>query len=394
MGAMNLDFSSPDLLMAPDFLIALASLMAWMVLLFGRGTFWRIETPKTAPDLDSWPEVVAVIPARDEAEGVGETVRSLLAQDYPGTLRIVLVDDHSSDGTAELARNAARVLNAEDRLHIVTGQALPPGWTGKVWAMEQGLRHAAQVAPAAEFVLFTDADIRHAPTQLADLVARAVSENRDLVSLMVRLHCTTLPERALIPAFVYFFRMLYPFGWVADRGRSDAAAAGGLMLARRTAMDGIGGMAALKGALIDDCTLAARIKENGGSLWLGLAQDTESLRVYQGWAEPWNMIARSAYDQLRRSPLLLLGSVLAMLLVFVAPAVLALTGNWPAMLAWAVMTDSFLPMVRFYRLSPLWALALPLIALVFIGATIHSAIRHHGGRGGQWKGRVEAGRVP
>ncbi len=379
-----------------DVALALAALAAWIVLLGFHGNFWRIERHDTVPDPARWPEVVAVIPARDEAEGVGWTVASLLSQDYPGRFTVVLVDDHSTDGTAAIARAAAAASGASDRLLVVPGAPLPPGWTGKVWAMEQGLRRAAIERPDAEFVLFTDADIRHAPGQLRALVGRAVAERRDLVSLMVRLHCATLPEQALIPAFVFFFRMLYPFRRIADPRRRVAGAAGGVMLARRAAVEGIGGMAALKGALIDDCTVARRIKERGGRLWLGLADETESLRIYRGWGEPWNMIARSAYDQLGNSPAMLVGAVLAMGLVFVAPPLLALAGGGaagPAALAWAFMAAAYWPMVRFYRLSPLWAAALPLVSLIYLGATIHSGIRHHLGRGGQWKGRVEAGRV-
>ena len=314
--------------------IALASLTAWAVLLFGRGGFWRIESPPAPPAPAEWPEVVAVIPARDEADGIAATIRSLLTQDYPGRLTVIVVDDSSSDGTADIARAAG-----SDRLTVLTGDELPRGWTGKVWAMEQGVRLAAEIAPDAAYVLFTDADIAHAPNQLAALVARAEADGLDLASVMVRLNCASLPERALIPAFVFFFRMLYPFRRVADRRSTVAGAAGGVMLARRSAIEGIGGMAALKGALIDDCSFARLIKAQGGRLWLGLAEQTRSLRVYHGWAEPWNMIARSAYDQLDHSPLLLVGTVLAMGLVFVAPPLLALaTGLCPAWLAWAAMT--------------------------------------------------------
>ena len=371
-------------------MIALAALVAWGVLLFGRGGFWRIEAPSPVPAPESWPEVVAVIPARDEAEGIGATVTSLLAQDYPGRLSVIVVDDDSSDGTAEIARAAAA---GSDRLTVVSGEPLARGWTGKVWAMEQGLRRAAETAPAARYVLFTDADIRHSPHQLAALVARAEADGLDLASVMVRLHCDSLPERALIPAFVFFFRMLYPFRRIADPSSRVAGAAGGVMLARRSAIDGIGGMAALRGALIDDCTFARRIKANGGRLWLGLGQQTASLRVYRGWAEPWNMIARSAYDQLDHSPLLLVGTVLAMGLVFLAPPLLALTqGSCPAWLAWGAMSAAYLPMVRFYRQPWWWAVSLAPVALLYLGATLHSALRHHQGRGGQWKGRIEAGR--
>ena len=382
--------------MTLEFGVGVAALLAWAVLLGGRGGFWRIERPRPAPVPAEWPAVVAVIPARDEAEGIGQTVDSLLSQDYPGRFSVVVVDDHSSDGTAAVARRAAASLEAAERLAVVAGAALPVGWTGKVWAMEQGRLAAAEAAPEASYLLFTDADIRHAPGQLRALVARAVEDDADLVSLMVRLHCATLPERALIPAFVFFFRMLYPFRWIADPGRRVAGAAGGVMLARRGAVEAIGGMAALKGALIDDCTLARRLKDRGGRLWLGLAERTESLRVYRGWGEPWNMIARSAYDQLGHSPLLLLGCVLALLLVFASPPLLALSGGAGApagALAWLAMTLAYAPMVRYYRLPWWWALTLAPVALLYLAATVHSAIRHHLGRGGQWKGRVEAGRA-
>jgi len=370
--------------------LALASLVAWAVLVFGRGFFWCIETSSAPPAPGEWPEVVAVIPARDEAESIATTVRSLLSQDYPGRLTVIVVDDSSSDGTAEIAREAAA---GSDRLTVLTGEELPRGWTGKVWAMEQGMRLAAEIAPDSSFVLFTDADIAHCPNQVAALVARAEANGLDLASVMVRLNCASLPERALIPAFVFFFRMLYPFRRIADRRSSVAGAAGGVMLARRSAIEGIGGMAALKGALIDDCTFARLIKGRGGRLWLGLAEQTRSLRVYHGWAEPWNMIARSAYDQLDHSPFLLVGTVLAMGLVFVAPPLLAvLTGLCPAWLAWVAMSLAYLPMVLFYRLPPWWVVTLPPVALVYLGATIHSAWRHHLGRGGQWKGRIEAGK--
>jgi len=373
--------------------IAWAGLLAWVVLLVGRGGFWRIDRHPLPPQPARWPEVVAVIPARDEAEGIGRAVTSLLAQDYPGRFTLVVVDDHSSDGTAAIAEGAALALGAAGRLTVVAGAALPAGWTGKVWAMEQGLLCARQWAPKAEYVLFTDADIAHAPGQLRELAARAQAGNVDLASLMVRLNCTTLPERALIPAFVFFFRMLYPFRRVADPGSRVAAAAGGVMLARRAMVEQLGGMAVLKGALIDDCTLARAVKRRGGRLSLDLAGETRSLRIYRGWGEPWDMIARSAYDQLSHSPLLLAGTVLSMGLTFVAPPVLALAGNPVAALAWASMVAAYLPMVRFYKLSMAWAPLLPLVALVYLGATLHSALRHHLGRGGKWKGRIDAGRV-
>ena len=365
-------------------LLSVALILAWAVLLWGRSWFWRIEPDLPLPEPAAWPSVAVVIPARDEAEGIGQTVRSLLAQDYPGPLSVRVVDDHSGDGTADLARAAA---NGDPRFGVLTGADLPGGWTGKVWAMDQGVS-----ASEGDYVLFTDGDIAHAPGQLRALVARAVAEGRALVSLMVRLHCETLAERAMIPAFVYFFRMLYPFAEIADPGRRTAGAAGGVMLVERAALAEIGGMAALKDALIDDCTLAAKLKARGKRLWLGLAEETRSLRVYSGWGELWNMIARSAYDQLRRSPALLLGSVAAMGLIFVAAPILAVRGYGAGLLAWGAMAFSFAPMVRFYRLSPWWAAALPAVAVFYLGALLHSAIRYHLGTGGRWKGRIEAGR--
>ena len=366
-------------------------LLSWAVLLFMRGDFWRIESWPVPALPAQWPSVVAVVPARDEADGIGATVTSLLSQDYPGSFRVIVVDDHSHDGTADIARAAAAKLNASDRLTVLAGQDLPPGWTGKVWAMEQGL---AQAGDDSQWVLFTDGDIEHAPGQLRDLVARGHSQNYDMVSLMVRLNCQSWVEKTLIPAFVYFFRMLYPFQRIADVGSSVAGAAGGVMLVRRSMLARLGGMAVLQGALIDDCTLAKAIKSHMGRLWLGLAEETRSLRVYQGWQEPWKMISRSAYDQLNHSPLLLLGTVLAMIIIFISPPFLIFLGwKWAGLLAWGLMALSYWPMVRFYQLPFPWVFALPGIAAIYLGATLDSAWKYHRGRGGQWKGRVEAGRT-
>jgi hopene-associated glycosyltransferase HpnB len=376
-------------------LMALASLAAWGVILFGRGGFWQVKRDRPAPEPESWPEVVAVVPARDEAPTIGLTVHSLLSQDYPGKFAVVVVDDNSTDGTAEVARQAAEKKNALSRLTVVSGKPLPGGWAGKVWAMDQGLAEVVEHHPGAEFILFTDADIEHVPAELKEQVARAQAGGFDLTSLMVRLHCETLVERAVIPAFVYFFRLLYPFKWIAQPRLSLAGAAGGYMLVRRSALARIGGMSAIKGDLIDDCALAQALKDNGARLWLGLAEKTRSLRVYNGWREPWDMIARSAYVQLKHSPLLLAGTVAGLLLTFIVPPLWVLTGKsgwfW-ALLAWAAMAGSYLPMLRFYRRSVVWAPALPLVALFYLGATVHSAIRHHLGRGGQWKGRIQAGK--
>lgn len=366
-------------------------LLSWAVLLGLRADFWRIETWPVPAVPAVWPAVVAVVPARDEIAGIGTTVTSLLSQDYPGSFRVVVVDDHSTDGTADAAHAAAAALGASDRLQVVAAQDLPLGWTGKVWAMEQGLNTVDQ---HTQWVLFTDGDIEHAPGQLRDLVARGESQNYDLVSLMVRLSCVSWVEKTLIPAFVYFFRMLYPFRLIADPGSTIAGAAGGVMLIRRAFLTKLGGMAVLKGALIDDCTLAKQVKGHMGRLWLGLAERTRSLRAYQGWAEPWRMISRSAYDQLNHSPLVLAGTVLAMGIIFLAPPVFILSG-WvgAGVLAWGLMAWSFWPMIKFYHLPFPWAFALPGIAAIFLAATLYSAYAYYRGRGGQWKGRIEGGRA-
>ena len=369
------------------------TLISWAVLLWLRADFWKIETWPVPAHPSHWPDVTAVVPARDEAEGIGATVKSLLSQDYPGVFRVIVVDDHSSDGTADLARSAAASLGAQDRLQVISGQDLPQGWTGKVWAMEQGF---TQVTDETKWVLFTDGDIKHGGGQLRELVARGESQNYDLVSLMVRLSCVSWVEKTVIPAFVYFFRMLYPFRLIADPGSHVAGAAGGVMLVRRDFLGRLGGMSVLKGALIDDCTLASVIKSNMGRLWLGLGDRTQSLRTYQGWGEPWRMIARSAYDQLGHSPFLLVGTVIAMLLIFLAPPLLVVCGNgwaWAGLLAWGAMAWTYWPMVKYYDLPFPWAFAMPLIAMIFLGATLHSALAYYRGQGGQWKGRIEGGRT-
>ena len=368
--------------------VALLAFLAWAYLLLGRGLFWRVRLD-APPPLRTAPPVVAVVPARDEAEVVGETVRALLGQEYPGPFRVVLVDDGSGDGTAEVALAAAR--GAPERLEVVRAEPTPPGWAGKVWAMAEGVRHAEAAMPEARYVLLTDADIAHEPTSLAGLVARAEAGGLDLASQMVRLSTETWAERALIPAFVFFFAMLYPFGWVGSRKRRTAAAAGGCMLVRREALERIGGLAAIKGALIDDCALAAAIKP-GGAVWLGHADATRSTRVYGSAGAVWRMVARTAYTQLGHSPLLLALTVLGMLVVYVAPPLLALFGHGLAaflgLLAWITMAAAYLPTLRYFGLSALWAPALPLVALFYVGATVDSARRHRAGRGGEWKGRT------
>jgi hopene-associated glycosyltransferase HpnB len=378
--------------------LGLLSLAVWIYLMTLRGGFWRERPTAASGSLDAWPDVVAVVPARDEADAIDRAITSLIRQDYPGRLTVILVDDHSSDGTGRIAIEAAERLGAADRLTVVRARDLPEGWTGKLWAVSEGLAEAERAHPEASYVWLTDADILHVPAQLRWLAHRAETGGLDLVSLMVQLNCQTWAERALVPAFVYFFQMLYPFSWVNRRERSTAAAAGGCMLVRRTALARIGGIARIRSRLIDDCALAEVVKE-GGPIWLGLATQTRSLRVYPGFGDIERMVARSAYTQLRHSPLMLLLALAGMTVVFLVPPVLALAGILggaaaPALIglaAWAMMSLSFAPTLRTYGLSLAWAPSLPAIALFYLGATVHSAVAHGLGRGGAWKGRFQAG---
>jgi hopene-associated glycosyltransferase HpnB len=372
--------------------LAALSLAIWVYLLLGRGFFWLARRPMpVAPPL-RWPNVVAIVPARDEAAAVGEAVSSLLAQAYPGRFSVVLVDDYSSDRTAEIARAAAARIGQADRLAVLGARQLPAGWTGKLWALAEGVRQVEERGGLPELFLFTDADIAHHRTNLAELVARLESERRDLVSLMVLLRCRSWAERFLIPAFVFFFAMLYPFSWSNEPRRGTAAAAGGCVLMRADAYRRIGGFASLKGALIDDCALARAVKRSGGAIWLGLTRETRSLRAYPGIGDIWRMVARTAFAQLYYSPLLLAATVLALAIVYLVPPALVLA-SVPAAgvagVAWAAMSLAYWPTLRFYGLSPLWAPLLPAIALVYLAATIDSARRHWRGAGGEWKGRVQ-----
>ena len=348
--------------------------------------FWRTDqrddlTKKAEPA--AWPEVVVVVPARNEADVIARSLGSLATQDYPGTFRILLVDDNSEDGTGATARTIG-----SDRLTVLDGKPLPVGWTGKLWALSQGIERAG----SPTWLWLTDADIEHAPDTLRTLVGIAEAGDRRLVSFMARLHCATWAERALIPAFVWFFQMLYPFGRVNRPGRT-AGAAGGCVLVRRDALAAAGGIAAMRGALIDDCTLGALIKTQG-PIWLGLTDRSRSIRPYDTFGAVGRMIARSAYAQLRYSPVLLVGTVAGLALVYLGPPLLALFGTGLARLgggvAWLLMAALFQPMLRFYRRSPLWGLAVPAIAAFYSGCTIASAWAHARGRGGMWKGRAQA----
>ena len=383
--------------------ISLIPLAIWAYLLFGRGRFWlcgeRDDSTAAAAALrlrnepDAWPSVVAIIPARDEADMIARSVGSLLREDYPGRFSVVVVDDQSSDGTAAAASAAASAAHRADRLLIVTGTGPPPGWTGKLSAMRQGLAEVEAGAQAPEFVLFTDADIAYAPHVLSRLVAIARAKNSVLTSLMVKLRCESAAERWLAPAFVFFFQMLYPFAWVNDPRRTTAAAAGGCMLVRREALHAAGGLEAVRNALIDDCALGALMKGQG-PIWLGLTESVDSLRVYSTFADFRRMVARSAFAELRYSPLRLAGAIGGMALVYVAPPVFTIFARGGAQmagaLAWAMMALALTPTLRLYGRPFVGGLALPAIAATYVAFTFNSALQYWRGRGGYWKGRIQA----
>lgn len=335
--------------------------------------------------------VAAVIPARNEAECVGQAVTSILKQDFPAPIHVYLVDDSSTDGTGETARAAADRLSMSERLTVIRGEPLPPGWTGKMWAVSQGVQKAIETNP--DYLLFTDADIVHGPRSVAELVSIAEAQGYDLVSYMVLLACRTRAEKALIPAFVFFFLMLYPLAWIASAKRRTAGAAGGCILIRPKALAKAGGIEAIGNQVIDDCALAAAVKDSGGRVWLGLTREAISIRSYETFGEIKRMISRTAFNQLNHSAWLLFATTLGLVITYLAPPLLVLSGRTIPMtiggITWALMAAAYLPMVRFYGRSPLWSLALPAIAAFYLLATLDSAVRYWRGRGGTWKGRVQ-----
>lgn len=376
--------------------IASIALAIWAYLVAGRGGFWR--TPSyddlaPAPGFMNWPTIAVVVPARDEAAGVADCVTSILGQPYPGNLSLVLVDDQSQDGTPQIAADSAAKIGASDRLTVLSGQPLPPGWTGKLWAVKQGLTLVESRGEPPDYVLLTDADIVYSGDVLMRLVARAQKEKLAMTSIMAKLRCESFAEKYLIPAFIFFFEMLYPFSWVRRRDRATAAAAGGCILARWDALQKIGNIDSIRGSLIDDCALGARLKTQG-PVWLGVSQNVKSIRASDTVADVGQMISRSAYAQLHYSFALLVGVVIIMTIVFLAPVLVALFGHglaWVlAAAAWLAMALAFQPTLRYYGQSALWGVALPAIAFAYMVFTINSAVQHFQGRGGMWKGRAQA----
>ncbi len=372
--------------------VAFMALAVWLYLLFARGGFWRCteRDDRVSAEPRTWPRVAAVVPARNEAEHIAKSIGSLLGQAYRGPWAVILVDDDSDDGTAAMARQAA---NGDARLRLVTSRGLPAGWTGKLWAVKQGIDAAAGLPDPPDYLLLTDADIVHAPDSVSRLVAHAEEKRLVLTSLMVKLRCQSFAERANVPAFVFFFQMLYPFACV-NRPRSGvAAAAGGCMLVRAEVLRAAGGIDAIRGALIDDCALAKALKKHG-PIWLGLSEHVHSIRPYPALADIRRMVARSAYAQLRYSPLLLTATLAGMVLTYIVPPFAAIFGSGTVRIlgiaAWVLMAMAFQPTLRLYRLSPLWGIALPAIALEYALFTLDSAYQYVRGRGGSWKGRMQA----
>jgi hopene-associated glycosyltransferase HpnB len=380
------------------------SLIIWLFLLFGWGYFWRTDRQLTTKleTLKQYPSICAVIPARNEAEVLSQTLASILNQDYPGSLSVILVDDRSTDNTAKIASRLAE--NSTRQFQLLTADPLPSGWAGKLWAIQQGIHYAQQKIPDLDYFLLTDADIQHDISNLHRLVTKAKQDNLDLVSLMVKLRCQSFWEKLLIPAFVFFFQKLYPFRWVNSPDRATAAAAGGCVLIRKQALERIGGIDRIRQALIDDCALGQAVKSTNGRIWLGLTDTTISLRPYPSLESIWQMVARTAYTQLEYSPWLLMGTIVGMTLVYLVPplglglgfamsndsayAYGDLTIAIVGLITWLLMSFAYLPTILFYKRSPWLCFCLPIIALLYTFMTLDSALRHYQGKGGAWKGRV------
>ncbi len=369
-----------------------ACVITWLYVLLAHGRFWLVQRLGAgAAPLTKTGLIAVIIPARNEADVIGKSISSLLQQSCAGSLHIFVVDDSSTDNTASAARAAATCNSCADALTVVSGQPLPSGWSGKLWAVQQGVERALALQP--QFLLLTDADIQHSPANVATLVAVAERGGYDLASFMVTLHCRSVAEKLLIPAFVFFFFMLYPPEWIRDTRRKIAGAAGGCILVRPAMLARAGGIAAVRNEIIDDCALAAAVKRSGGKVWLGVTSNTRSLRAYESFGEIERMIVRTAFNQLRHSAWLLIGALAGLLLAYLVPVALLFSRSRGPMAlgatAYLLMIVAYLPIVRFYGLNALWALALPLSAAFYLGATLHSAVKYWSGRGGEWKGRVQ-----
>ncbi len=381
------------------------SVLIWIYLLWGRGSFWQVSKlkafPQTGPKNGEHApcNVAVVVPARNEVDVIDRSITSLLRQDFRGSLHVFLVDDSSQDGTAQAAVRAAEKAGASQSLTVITGEPLPPGWSGKLWAVHQGLEKARERFPlhggSGDFYLLTDADVVNSRSNVATLVSIADAGGYDLASIMVRLHCESLAEKFLIPAFVFFFFQIYPPSWIAQRKKAVAGAAGGCILIRPKALERAGGIAAIRNEIIDDCALAKAVKTDGGTVWLGLADSDSatSVRPYGTFAEIETMISRTAFRQLNHSALVLIAALAGLVVTYLVPMLLLFSRSpFPiamGAIAWLMMTCAYLPMIRYYRLNAAWALALPFIALFYSGATLHSAVKFWLGRGGEWKGRVQ-----
>ena len=401
--------------------IMLLSLVIWLVLCLGWGQFWRVdvlEESERESELACWPSVCVTIPARNEAELLPRTLRSHLQQTYPGPLSIILVDDSSTDGTVQVAQQVAQEMGKSEQVQVVAAAPLPAGWTGKLWALHQGICRSQSLELQPDYLLLADADIEHDPDNLRRLVVKAETEELSLASVMVRLRCVGFWEQGLIPAFVFFFQKLYPFRWVNDVRKSTAAAAGGCILIRNSVLQEIGGIQVVRQALIDDCALAQAVKRSKAAeldrdvsdplsetrttkrrIWLGLSSKTCSLRPYSSLASIWDMVARTAFTQLNYSPMLLVGTLFGMGLVYLVPPVGAIWGVLSGHVAiaalgastWLLMSALYWPLLRFYKGWPGLTFCLPAIALLYSLMTADSALRHWQGRGGAWKGRTYSG---
>ena len=369
--------------------LGLVTVIIWLALLVGWYGFWRADqrAPLNPEPLATWPSIVAIVPARDEAATIPFSLTGLIEQRYEGPYEIVLADDSSSDDTVAMAGRLAN--DAEPKLTVVEAGTLPTGWAGKLWTLHRGIEEASRHKP--DYYWLTDADIAHKPQVLAGLVAHAESERLALASLMVKLPTRTIWEKLLVPAFIFYFALLYPFRAVNDPASRIAGAAGGSLLVRRDALEAIGGIAAIQGAIIDDCALAQAVKSSGRRIWIGLAERSRSLRRYRQLGDFWSMVARSAYPQLGYSPLRLAIALVGLAVAFLAPPLLVLDGGWPALaglVSWGLMSWAYAPTVNYHGLSPLWAMTLPLAALLFAAMTITSAVGHYRGRPAQWRGRT------